>query len=279
MSSILTNNSATAALSTLRNINSNLESTQGRISTGLKITSGKDNAAYFSISETMNAESNMYKAIDESLTLRQNAVATARLGAETVSDIAEKMVERVAFAQGSLGDSAALADIQGELTELASQMETTIDQATFNGRSLVKGTATETVVTGINRTGATLDTTTFTFDQQDLGAIHTAMSALDVTAPADADAMKAVLVAAETQLQTALGSATALGIAEKSIETQKGFLSELTNRIDAGVGSMVDADMEEEAARLQSLQVQQQLATQSLSIANQAPQAILSLFR
>ena len=75
------------------------------------------------------------------------------------------------------------------------------------------------------------------------------------------------------------GAATDLGIAERSIETQQNFLSELTDKLDAGVGSMIDADMEEEAARLQSLQVQQQLATQSLSIANQAPQNILSLFQ
>ena len=53
----------------------------------------------------------------------------------------------------------------------------------------------------------------------------------------------------------------------------------MTDRLDDGIGAMVDADMEEEAARLQALQVQQQLATQSLSIANQAPQNILSLFR
>jgi flagellin len=74
-------------------------------------------------------------------------------------------------------------------------------------------------------------------------------------------------------------AATDLGIAEKQVETQQNFLSELGDRLDSGVGSMVDADMEKEAARLQSLQVQQQLSTQSLSIANQAPQNILSLFR
>merc|ERR1711916_68577 len=91
--------------------------------------------------------------------------------------------------------------------------------------------------------------------------------------------MEAALQTAESQMGAAIASATALGIAEKSIETQKEFLGALTDRLDAGVGSMVDADMEAEAARLQSLQVQQQLATQSLSIANQAPQNILSLFR
>ena len=100
MSSILTNSSAMTALSTLRNINNSLGETQNRISTGLQISSGKDNAAYFSISKTMSGDSGMYKAIDESLTLQKNALSTARLGAETLVDLAEDFAERVAFAQG-----------------------------------------------------------------------------------------------------------------------------------------------------------------------------------
>ena len=63
------------------------------------------------------------------------------------------------------------------------------------------------------------------------------------------------------------------------IDIQKDFVSELSDSLKAGIGTLVDADMEEASARLQALQVQQQLATQALSIANQAPQSILSLFR
>ncbi len=74
MSSILTNTSAMNALQTLNNINKQLDETQSRISSGLKISSGKDNAAYYSISETMSSDSSMYKAIDEALTLQMNSV-------------------------------------------------------------------------------------------------------------------------------------------------------------------------------------------------------------
>jgi flagellin len=278
MSSILTNQSAMTALATLRMINTQLSDTQETISSGLKIKSGKDNAAYFSISQTMTGDSGMYKAINENLTLTMNSVSTGRLGAETVVDLAKQFVERVAFAQG--GTAEVRADVQLELDELAARIQTTIDQSTFNGKSLVGGTATVTVVTGISRTAAgSVTTTTITFNEQDLGAIQSALAAIDLTTTSTSALMQAALQAAESQLDAAIGSATKLGIAERSIETQKDFLSALTDRIDAGVGSMVDADMESEAARLQSLQVQQQLATQSLSIANQAPQNILSLFR
>ena len=278
MSSILTNHSAMTALSTLRSINNSLSDTQGRISTGLNISSGKDNAAYFSISKTMSGDSGMFKAIDENLTLQQNAVSTARLGAETMVDLAKEFVERVAFAQG--GTDEVRADVQAELNELAARMQTTIDQSTFNGTDYVNSTGAVTVVTGISRSAAgSVTTTSMTFNQQDLGAIQSALGAIDLSAAASAGSQATALQDAEAALGAAIASATALGIAEKSIETQKEFLGELTDRLDSGIGSMVDANMEEEAARLQALQVQQQLATQSLSIANSSPQNILSLFR
>jgi len=269
------------ALSTLNMVNKNLNETQGRVSTGLQIASGKDNAAYFAISETMKGDSNMFKAIDEGLTAKKNSVSTARLGAEKIKDLASQFSERVAFAQNA-NDNESLTQIQAELADLAEQMDDIINQSTFNGEDLVNGTAAVTVVTGIDRTGATLATTSFTFNQVDLGAIQTALAAIDVTgstAAALATDLAADLVVAETQLGLAVTAATSLGTAEKTLERQKEFLGALTDTLDSGVSSMVDADMEAEAARLQALQVQQQLATQSLSIANQAPQNILSLFQ
>ncbi|MGR3412864.1 flagellin N-terminal helical domain-containing protein [Pseudooceanicola nanhaiensis] len=278
MSSIHTNTSAMAALTTLRNINNSLAGTQNRISSGLKIESGKDNAAYFAISETMTGDSRIYKAIDESLTLTQNSISAVRLGAETVVDLANDFVERVAFAQG--GTAETRGDVQKELQELVARIATTISQATFNGSDLVNSGATVTVVTGISRTsGGSISTTSVTFQQQDLGAIHSALAAIDLTAASTTALMETLLQDAESALGAAIASATAFGIAEKSVEMQKEFLGELTDRIDAGIGSMIDANMEEEAATLQALQVQQQLATQALAIANQSPQNILTLFR
>ena len=280
MSSILTNHSAMTALSTLRKINDTLTETQGRISSGLKISSGKDNAAYFSISKTMAGDSGMYKAIDETLTLQKNAVSTARLGAETIVDLARDFAERVAFAQG--GTDEVRADVQNELDQLVARMTTTISQSTFNGADYVNSGSATSIVTGISRAaGGTITTTTMSFNQQDLGAIVSNLAAINLTTVAAAAAtfQQGLLQDAEAELSAAVAAATAFGIAEKSIETQKEFLAELTDRLDSGIGSMIDANMEVEAARLQAQQVQQQLATQSLSIANASPQNILSLFQ
>jgi len=293
------------ALATLKDVNRGLNDTQTRVSTGLKVSSGKDNAAYFAVSETMKGDSGVFKAINEGMTATKNSVATARLGAETVSDIAQQIVERVAFAQT---EGVNRADVQLEIDALVENMGTAIEQATFNGDNLVDGTKTAlgvddgtgtgtrvagtpvTVVNGVKRDSSGFGTTTFTFEGVNLDDIKTAFAAIDVTAADvaddtstagvdETDNMQTRLAAAEAQLAASITAATSLGITENALEGQMEFIDSLTDTLDSGVSSMVDADMEEEAARLQAYQVQQQLATQSLSIANQAPQNILSLFR
>jgi flagellin len=103
-----------------------------------------------------------------------------------------------------------------------------------------------------------------------------AMAAIDVTTLGGA---QAALGTIETLTQTAIDAAAAFGSKSRQIESQSDFVSKLTDSFKAGIGSMVDANMEEASARLQALQVQQQLGIQALSIANQAPQNVLSLFR
>jgi len=103
-----------------------------------------------------------------------------------------------------------------------------------------------------------------------------ALNAINVSNAAGA---AAALGNIETLIGTAIDASASFGSVQKRIETQADFVSELTDSLKAGIGSLVDANLEETSARLQALQVQQQLATQSLSIANQAPQNLLSLFR
>lgn len=103
-----------------------------------------------------------------------------------------------------------------------------------------------------------------------------ALSSIDVN---DAAGSQAALSTVENLISTAIDASAAFGSAQGRIEIQSNFISQLSDALESGIGSMVDADMEEASARLQALQVQQQLGIQSLSIANQAPQSILSLFQ
>ena len=126
---------------------------------------------------------------------------------------------------------------------------------------------------------ATSDVTDFAIAGETGGTASGGLFGLDnlnVTTDAGADA---ALDNIETLIQSSIDAAAGFGSDQGRIETQSSFISSMSDALKSGIGAMVDADMEEASARLQALQVQQQLATQALSIANQAPQSILSLFR
>ncbi len=137
---------------------------------------------------------------------------------------------------------------------------------------------TLTFVTGVATAGADAAqdvTVSAQFANAGSGGLG-ALSSIDVS---NAAAATASLGTIETLIDTAIDGASAFGSIEGRVEIQSEFISNLTDSLTTGIGALVDANMEEASARLQALQVQQQLATQSLSIANQAPQAILQLFR
>lgn len=113
------------------------------------------------------------------------------------------------------------------------------------------------------------------FSNADSGGLG-ALAAIDVTTSSGA---VAALGSIETMLQTSIDAAAAFGSVQQRIDIQSDFVGKLSDSLKAGIGAMVDADMEETSARLQALQVQQQLGIQALSIANQQPQSVLSLFR
>ncbi|WP_306043366.1 MULTISPECIES: flagellin [unclassified Mameliella] len=143
----------------------------------------------------------------------------------------------------------------------------------------VNGTnANQIDFTGANNAGDNFSVQVRSYDVGDatIGGRLEDLSDIDVTTQAGADA---ALESIEGLIQTAIDSASAFGSAQGRIETQADFVSQLTDALKSGIGALVDADMEEASARLQALQVQQQLGVQALSIANQAPQSLLSLFQ
>ena len=277
MSSIVTNNASMTALQTLKSVQTNLTETQGRVSTGLKVQSAKDNAAYYSIAQTMRGDAAAFNALAENLSIVGASVSVARQGAEEVGNLTKKILEKVSLAQAN--DSVDRTLIQKDIDDLVEQIGTTIEQSTYNGQSFIAEDGQTTVATGVKRTAAGLATTNFTFFHFNLNTIKDALAAVDVTGAADASALDAAMTTVEEQLSRVTEAEANFGMAEKRIDNQKIFIGKLVDKFDSGVGALVDADMNKEAARLSALQVQEQLATQALSIANQAPQSILSLFR
>ncbi len=145
--------------------------------------------------------------------------------------------------------------------------------ASVNGTS-----ANQLDFTGANNTGDNFSVQVRSYAVTDttIGGRLEELSNIDVTTQAGADS---ALTEVEALIDIAIDAAAAFGSAQGRIETQSDFVSQLTDALKSGIGALVDADMEEASARLQALQVQQQLGVQALSIANQAPQSLLSLFQ
>ena len=280
MSSILTNNSAMVALQTLKSINMNLSDTQSAISTGKDISSAKDNASVWSISKVMESDVSGLDAVQDSLAVGQSAVAVASAGAEL---IVETIKDMQALAISAQSESANFTQIDAEMTAKKAQLDSIVAGSQFNGVNLLNtdtdgnGATGLDVVGSINRVGSGAATaTTITVNTADLQATVT-----DITLTGTADTADAATTYGEltTMLTAAITGAAALGTSAKRLDDQSNFVSKLSDSLTSGIGALVDTDMEEASAKLQALQTQQQLGVQALSIANQAPQTILSLFR
>jgi len=270
--SILTNPSAFTALRTLNSINRNLDSTQARVSTGLKVGGALDNASTFAIAQGIRSELSGIDAVTQGLN-------------------SAKGIGNVAIA-GVTGISNLLSDVRGKLTELANEGITTaqrtiltadfnqlvsqaanfIANASFNGVNLIESGAGN-VNTLSNLSGGTLSLTA-------QSAVNTQVGSLAGVTVATATNAQSVIANQyanlESVVNTALGS---LGAEVRALNLQTQFLEQIRDATEEGLGNLVDADLARESARLTSLQVQQQLSTQTLGIANQRPQSLLGLFR
>ena len=286
MSSINTNTAAMTALQTLQQTNSMMEQTQTRISTGKRVNTAADNAAYWSIAKTMSSDNNALSTVKDALGLGAAKLDVAYTALESVTDIVGQIKDKLVAAREPGVDRAT---VQADVDELQNQLLSMVNSASFSGENWLSADDTDnkTIVSSFVRNGdGTATMGTIAIDRTDMQLLNSDGSsgslatvfAIDVSAADDA--------AVEAAIDTAIGSEESLiatagdvGSARARVNLQNDFVSNLMDAIDRGVGQLVDADMTEESSKLKALQVQQQLGIQSLSIANSNAQNILSLFR
>lgn len=414
MSSILTNNSAMVALETLRNINRNLQTVQGEISTGKKVATAKDNAAIWAVSTVMSSDVASFKAITDSLNLGSSTVGVARSAAEKVTSTLQEIKTLIVQAQGENVDRN---KYHTDIQEKISLIEGYVGAAQFNGLNLINGSSTADVnvlasldrsssgsvaasyisvarqdlsvantgsaavfgttantdttiinnagtdagtdatlgagsrvitiasvgdgysygitlddsatnnslgqrtfeyvasssdsaesvaaslanqistffaatgetnysvsrsgdeITITNNTAQNLTITTTAADDGTSGVSAGGLGDLNTIDVRTSTGAAAALTTIENLLQVSIDAAAAFGSSQNRIGGQTEFVQTLIDSMTSGIGSLTDTDMEAASAKLQALQVQQQLGVQALSIANQAPQTLLSLFR
>ncbi|KQZ50783.1 flagellin [Rhizobium sp. Root149] len=321
MTSIITNTGALAALQTLRSVNQNMEQVQARISSGYRVETAADNAAYWSIATTMRSDNKALSTVQDALGLGAATTDTAYTGLDSAIKVVDQIKSKITAASQPGVDKT---KINKEIEQLKNQLSSISESASFSGENWLfnKDSANpgvKNIVASFNRasdgavslTTLAFDTATstlidtedaqrgvltmdWTVDQPDgsggtvaadyflinadsaSGASGTEIAISNTTSAED---LAGMLSATEKILQRLTDSASALGAITSRIDMQEQFVSTLMDAIDTGIGRLVDADMNEESTRLKALQTQQQLAIQSLSIANTNAQNILQLFQ
>ncbi len=273
--SVHTNTSAMIALQNLNATNTQMEDVQQKISTGLAVSTAKDNASVYSIAQGQRADLSGLNAVRDSLN-RANSVADVSMAAgESVSDLLNQLREKVVGAMDTSIDTTSRNALNGDFKSILQQITHIVENATFNGSNILDGSLSKDIQYIANadaNSTITLSVRTIALG----GSIITITAGAQLSTATSASNILSQLDASILNLNANLG---ALGSQAKQIEGHISFISKLQDSISGGIGNLVDADMAKESSRLQALQVQQQLGTQSLSIANQAPQQILSLFK
>jgi len=307
MASIMTNISAMTALQSLNSTNKSLETTQSRISTGYRVGSAEDNAAYWSIATTMRSDNGALSTVKDALGLGAATIDVAYTGMNNAIEVTKEIKNKLVAARQPGIDRA---KVQSEVAELQNQLLSISESSVFSGEnwlsvdsSAATYNSTKTIVASFSRSGGAVSigtisvdlTTTELIDSNDQsgildsedtttnGAVTYSVTTLDISTLTDTDDDLADLEQMISWVDDGISSMTTaasnLGAVKQRTNLQKEFVNSLMDAIDRGVGALVDADMNEESTRLQALQLQQQLGIQALSIANQNSQQILSLFR
>jgi flagellin len=272
--SVNTNAGALVALQNLSVTQSQLQTTQNRINTGLKVASAKDNAAVFGIAQNQRATSNALNSVVSSLQRGQSTVDVALSAGSSVADLLNQMKEKALAAVDVTLDTTSRAALNNEFISLRNQITTVTSNAVFNGANLIDSGTTQLQAIA-NDSG----TQVISVSHQSLslgGANVSVTAAASIGTTAAASIQIAALNASIANVSSALGK---LGTGSKALSSHQTFITNLQNSIDVGIGNLVDADLAKESANLQALQTKQQLGIQALSIANQSSSILLGLFK
>lgn len=273
LNSVNTNIGAMVALQSLNKTNDDMAVTQKRISTGMRVADAKDDGAAFAVAQSVRADVAALTSANEQLGASQGLLDTTSASLKKVSDTMTNVrTVLTKLAEDGL-TTEQRTQYNAQYTALRSQIQSFVNDASYNGKTLLAtapGGADDRKIIRNEKA-----------DQITLASTDKATLVV-AAAPATAAAALAALGAAgdfktvEAAVNTAMNQ---YGNDSKTISGQIAFNKEKVDSLESGLGALVDADLAKESAKLQSLQIRQQLGTQSLSIANQSPQALLSLFR
>jgi flagellin len=274
MLSVNTNTGAMVALEYLNQTQGQLAQVQSAINTGLKVASAKDNGATYAIAQNMRGNVAGYAAVTDSINRGMSAVDVAMSAGQSISDLLIEMKQKALSASDTSLDTASRQALNQDFVALRDQISTIVKNAVFNGFNLVDGSTNQ--ITVLASSDGTRRITVSAQKMTLSGSVVTIKTTSTISTAAKASTMVATVQASLNNVDSALAK---LSSGSKKFSIQLDFVQKLSDTLTTGIGNMVDADMATESARLTALQTKQQLGVQALSIANQAPSSILTLFR
>ncbi|MCE2890749.1 MAG: flagellin [Aquidulcibacter sp.] len=274
MISVNTNQGAMVALQTLNRTNNEMNKTQNAIATGLKVASAKDNGALFAIANKMRSDVTAYDRVRESADRAASILDTGIAAGESIMELLNEMKGKALAGTQAGNSTSAQAALAADFVQLRDQITSVIANASFDGANMIQGTPNSAVSLGDAAGGNTIT----------IAGASLALGGTTVTVAA------AAVLTDNTTSGTALGQVNASitnlgtqlatwGAGAKRLDVHRTFVGKLQDALSNGIGAIVDADLAKESAKLQALQVKQQLGVQALSIANGSSQTALSLFR
>jgi flagellin len=272
--SVNTNRQAVFALQSLNQTSSELSGVQKRVSTGFRVADARDDGGAFAVAQAVRSDVAGVTAVGEQLGGVKGVLQTTFAALSTVSDTMKQVRATLTrLADGAInGDQRAQYETQ--YTLLTTQISDFIDDATYNGRTLLSLVGpTGGDITGIRNEGGG----TFTIKAVDGETLK-----LSTTAPAAATTAQLMIASGgdfddiDALISTQLNE---FGASMQYVENQINYNAKKVDAMNEGLGALVDADLARESSKLQALQTRQQLGIQTLGIANQGPQILLSLFR
>jgi len=272
--SVNTNGGALIALQYLSATQGQLNQTQSHINSGLRVATARDDGAVYAIAQNQRASVAGYASVIASINNGTSSIDVALSAGQSISDLLIQLKTKALSAADSSLDTASRQAINANFTALRDQITTIVKNAVFNGFNLVDGSTNQ--ITALASADGSRRITTSAQNLKLSGSIVTLKSTATVSTQAKASTLVAIIQTSLTNVNSAMAKLSS-GAAKFSIQAT--FSQKLSDTLTQGIGNLVDANMAQESAMLQSLQVKQQLGVQALSIANQAPQTILGLFR
>ncbi|MDR3512891.1 MAG: flagellin [Caulobacteraceae bacterium] len=269
------NNAARIALQDLANTQGQLTQTQNTVSSGLSVASAQDNPDLWSIAQNQQQSATGLDAVTQSLNRATSISDVATAAGQNVLTLLNKLKNDATSASDPSLDATSRQAYNADFKTVLNQISNTVNNATFDGANLLNGSSTGNLSVLASADGSSF----LTLSSTDLslgGSVITLGSTASLGTASAASTALSQINSSLTNVTTALSN---LGVQADQISAHTAFVSQLSDSLQTGVGDLVNANMGAESAKLQALQVQQQLSVQSLSVANQAPSVILSLFR